>query len=233
MALLLCSAVTSCEETCYDGKLNNSEEQVDCGGPCVPCDTTNGSCFDGIQNQGETGVDCGGPCNACITDSSILSPDFICQGTGGTDYLPLTEGSYWIYSMPSNGWFQLEITENVTQNNGLDYAHMVTTGAFSAHDYYRIANGAVYKWNPTLQQEELHIPSAPVQGYQWSTANTDSIIVDAVNASLQSENGCQYENLLQITSYSSGSASTAYYMRGLGLVQLSSVSAYLDSAVVY
>lgn len=49
-------------ETCYDGILNNLEEETDCGGPnCDPCM----SCFDGIQNYGEDGVDCGGYCDPC------------------------------------------------------------------------------------------------------------------------------------------------------------------------
>lgn len=232
-SVFVISGLSSCEETCYDGELNNSEEGIDCGGPCVPCDTTNGTCFDGIQNQGETGVDCGGPCNECITDTSILSPDFICEGTGGTSYFPLSQSSYWIYTMPNNTWFQLEITETVTQNNGEDYAHMETTGAFPAHDYYRDDNGTIYEWNPSLEIEEVYIPANPTPGYVWTTTNTDSVVIDDINATLNSQNGCSYDGLLQITSYSGGNASTSYYKRGLGLVELSSVSAYLDSAVVY
>lgn len=232
--ILIGSVVSSCEETCYDGEQNNAEEAVDCGGPCVPCDTTVGTCFDGIQNQGEEGIDCGGPCNACITDTVVTDPMFLCNGTGGSSYYPLTLNSYWIYSMPAGEWFQLEITETVTQNNGEDYAHMITTGAFgTVHDYYRESGGQILKWNVGLSVEEVFIPNNPTVGQQWSTSNTDSIIVDAIAATLNSQNGCSYEGLLQITSYSGGSGSTAYYKRGLGLLELSNVSAYLDSAVVY
>ncbi len=49
--------------TCHDNIMNQNETEVDCGGPCAPCQT----CDDGIQNQGETGVDCGGPCAPCQT----------------------------------------------------------------------------------------------------------------------------------------------------------------------
>ena len=232
-SVFVISGLSSCEETCYDDKLNNSEEGIDCGGPCVPCDTSNGTCFDGIQNQGETGIDCGGPCNECITDTSILSPDFICEGTGGTSYLPLSLGSYWIFSMPNNTWFQLEITEVITQNNGEDYAHMVTTGAFPANDYYRTANGAVYEWNPSAQIEDVFIPANPTPGFNWINSNGDSIVVDAIDASINSQNGCTYDNLLQVTTHTGSGSSSSYYKQGLGLVELSSVSAYLDSAVVY
>jgi hypothetical protein len=46
--------------TCTDGKKNQEELGVDCGGPCsADC------CADGLQSAGETGVDCGGPCAAC------------------------------------------------------------------------------------------------------------------------------------------------------------------------
>ena len=232
-SIFLISGLTSCEETCYDGELNNAEEGVNCGGPCVPCDTSNGTCFDGIQNQGETGVDCGGPCNDCITDTSILSPDFICEGTGGSSYFPLSESSYWIYSMPNNAWFQLEIIGTVTQNNGQDYAHMVTTGAFSAHDYFRNENGTIYEWNTTLEIDEVYLPANPTPGFSWTTSSSDSIVIVATNATLNSQNGCSYDGLLQVATYNGGNASTNYYKQGLGLVQLASVSAYLDSAVVY
>ncbi|MBD78841.1 MAG: hypothetical protein CL840_07965 [Crocinitomicaceae bacterium] len=50
------------KDHCDDGKHNQDETGVDCGGlKCKPCE----DCFDGIKNQGETEVDCGGPCKAC------------------------------------------------------------------------------------------------------------------------------------------------------------------------
>lgn len=56
-------SVTSCKkQRCSDGKLNQNEEQIDCGGPCEACPT----CSDGILNNEETEIDCGGPnCNEC------------------------------------------------------------------------------------------------------------------------------------------------------------------------
>jgi len=49
------------EQSCTDGVQSGGEEDIDCGGPCPPCE----SCFDGILNQGETLIDCGGPCPPC------------------------------------------------------------------------------------------------------------------------------------------------------------------------
>jgi hypothetical protein len=63
--------------TCRDGKKNQGESRVDCGGPCPACP---GTCIDGIQNQDETGIDCGG--SYCYT----------CQDTYD-DYLFLTDAS--------------------------------------------------------------------------------------------------------------------------------------------
>ena len=234
LLIFIGTAISSCEETCYDGDLNNGEEAIDCGGTCVPCDTTEGTCFDGFQNQGEEGVDCGGPCTACITDTIITNPMFLCNGTGGTSYFPLSLNSYWIYSMPANEWFQLEITEMVTQNNGEEYAHMVTTGAFGTiHDYYRESAGEILEWNTTLSVDELYIPANPSAGQQWITSSSDSIVIDNVAASINSQNGCTYDGLLQVTTYNGGNGSINYYKPGLGLIEVSSVSAYLDSAVVY
>jgi len=48
---------------CTDGKQNQGETDVDCGGPCNECET----CHDGVKNQGEDDIDCGGPCTACPT----------------------------------------------------------------------------------------------------------------------------------------------------------------------
>jgi hypothetical protein len=233
--ILIGSVLSSCEQTCYDGELNNGEKMVDCGGPCVICDTTIGTCFDGLQNQGEEGVDCGGPCNACITDTIITSPMFLCNGTGGPSYFPLSVNSYWIYVLPGNDWMQLEITETVTQNNGESYAHMVTTGAFGIiHDYYRESGGEILRWNTTASIDEVYIPARPFAGQQWTTTSSDSVVVVAIDAALNSQNGCSYAGLLQLTIYANGTATSInYYKKGLGLVQLSSVAAILDSAVVF
>jgi len=46
---------------CTDGKQNQNEEGVDCGGPCMTCS----SCGDGIKNASEVGIDCGGSCPSC------------------------------------------------------------------------------------------------------------------------------------------------------------------------
>lgn len=234
VCLFISAAIVSCEETCYDGKLNNRETDVDCGGPCVPCDTSGGTCYDGILNQGEEDIDCGGPCNACITDTSVFAPNFVCNGTGGSSYFPLTVGNYWIYAMPSSQWFQWSISETTQLNNGETYFHVITTGSFgTVHDYYREDAGNVYQWNSNLSIEEVYIPASPTAGYQWTTSTADSIIVDATSASLSSQNGCTYDGLLQITSYTGGNASTSYFKQGLGMVELTTVSAVLDSAVVY
>lgn len=52
--------------TCFDEKLNQEEQRVDCGGPnCDPCPPT---CDDGVLNQDEQYIDCGGPnCPPCAT----------------------------------------------------------------------------------------------------------------------------------------------------------------------
>jgi len=228
------SIISSCQPTCYDGEQNQEETGLDCGGSCVPCDTTFGTCFDGILNQGEDGVDCGGPCNICITDTSINNPQFLCNGTGGSSYFPLSLNSYWIYSLPSNGWFQLEIIATTTLNNGQDYFQMTTTGSFGTiQDYYREENGQVFRWNNAMSLEEVYIPANPTVGMQWTTAATDSVIIESTSATLNSQNGCSYDGLLQITSYTNSVGSTNFYKQGIGLIELVNAQAYLDSAVVF
>lgn len=70
-------AVSSCNnESCADGKQNQNETGLDCGGACEPCAT----CSDGILNQDEVAVDCGGGCDPC----PINYPE---TGTYGTNIL--------------------------------------------------------------------------------------------------------------------------------------------------
>lgn len=233
-AVFIVSGFSSCEDTCYDGEKNNDEEQVDCGGSCVPCDTTGGTCFDGILNQGEEDVDCGGPCNDCIPDTVVIAPNFVCEGTGGSSYLPLTVGNYWIYALPGTGWFQWSISETTQQNNGETYFHVITTGTFgTVHNYYREAGGEIYEWNTTTLVEDVFIPASPMAGAYWINSGGDSIVVNSIDETINSQNGCVYDGLLQITTHAGSGQNTNYYKRGLGMVESSSVSAVLDSAVVY
>jgi hypothetical protein len=111
---------------------------------------------------------------------------------------------------------------------------MITTGAFGTiHDYFREESGQTFKWNNALSAEEVYLPANPTVGMQWTTTATDSIVIESTTASLNSQNGCSYSGLLKVVSYSAGTGSSSYYKQGLGLVQLSSASAYLDSVVVF
>lgn len=64
-----CSRSKCAEDFCHDGKRNNGETGIDCGGMCDECPPPP-SCEDGEKNQDETGVDCGGTCDACDEPAS-------------------------------------------------------------------------------------------------------------------------------------------------------------------
>ena len=68
---LLCSCSKTIDNTgtCSDGRQNQGEQGIDCGGPCGNSCV---SCGDGIKNQGETAVDCGGPCDPCFPRLSAM-----------------------------------------------------------------------------------------------------------------------------------------------------------------
>jgi len=53
-------------ESCGNKKQDSGEENVDCGGPCMPC-----HCGNGVQDDGEAAVDCGGPCGPCIFKGAL------------------------------------------------------------------------------------------------------------------------------------------------------------------
>ena len=101
----------TCAETCADTVLGGDESDVDCGGPCAPCDdlstcntgadcasavcgATTGTCTpdacpDGVENGLETDKDCGGPdCASCVIDQGCGSDwdcaSLNCDATSGT-----------------------------------------------------------------------------------------------------------------------------------------------------
>lgn len=56
---------TSISPTCYEGIMNQGEENTDCGGPCESCSRT--SCNDRKKNGDEENTDCGGSCSIQCT----------------------------------------------------------------------------------------------------------------------------------------------------------------------
>jgi hypothetical protein len=62
MFMYSCSKTIDNTGTCSDGRQNQGEQGIDCGGPC---DALCPSCADGIMNQDENAVDCGGLCDPC------------------------------------------------------------------------------------------------------------------------------------------------------------------------
>lgn len=81
--------LTSCKKaSCDDGKLNQDESAIDCGGICAPCP----SCSDGVKNQDEVEIDCGGACPKC----PIYFPESGSYGTNilNSDSVNLIPGNY-------------------------------------------------------------------------------------------------------------------------------------------
>ncbi len=127
---------TSCKKSCDDGKKNQKEEEIDCGGPCRPCS----DCSDGVQSGSETGVDCGGDCASCAsvyqfkkvvsgTTSALKKVDCFgsnCAaiGEGGLILISLDKGVTWnaVSSGSSNELFGVNVYEKtifITGENGL------------------------------------------------------------------------------------------------------------------
>ena len=89
-------AMNGCDESfsCEDGKQNQGETGIDCGGPCPNCEYMR-TCSDGIQNGEELGVDCGGPCPAaCADQPTNPTPNPIFTATiNGTNWSALQVSS--------------------------------------------------------------------------------------------------------------------------------------------
>ena len=79
--------------------------QKECPGSCrlTPMPTCIDTCYDGKKNQGESGVDCGGPCGECedlslvgravgVCDSSTCKDPFSCNSEGVCSLIVETEG---------------------------------------------------------------------------------------------------------------------------------------------
>jgi hypothetical protein len=69
-----------CPNSCSDGKKNQNEDAVDCGGVCPACP----ACSDGQMNGAETDIDCGGSCAPCAPLNSCRRHEdctsLICRG---------------------------------------------------------------------------------------------------------------------------------------------------------
>ena len=79
------------DSSCGNAVTDAGETDLDCGGPCLPCDDGRAckgdsdcqssdchahlcvSCSDGLQNGSETGIDCGGSCT-CATCPTRICP---------------------------------------------------------------------------------------------------------------------------------------------------------------
>ena len=143
MLLMAALLFTHCkkEESCTDGKLNQNEAGIDCGGVCSACAT----CADGIRNQDETGVDCGGTCpNVCsiisnrqsyTTANSGIPSDYIADvlevGSAiwvATDHGvgALANGNWTVYTAANSSLPSDNVTDLMLGNDGSIW--MATSG---------------------------------------------------------------------------------------------------------
>lgn len=121
--------------TCFDGKKNLDETDIDCGGSCDPCQ----SCQDGKRSKEEQDTDCGGVCPPCSarmratiddekwsatsTSSFYASGKLVIQGTDGMQGVALH-----IPDEISRDTFKLAGYDAVmTKNNG-DYLCICDSG---------------------------------------------------------------------------------------------------------
>jgi hypothetical protein len=248
---LVLALAMGCEQTCYDGEQNQDEEAVDCGGPCIPCDSIilppdPPTCFDGILNQDETGIDCGGICPPCPNDTITPPPaDQLCTGDGSSALLPLTIGNYWQYTVSSGQWFNLTITESVALL-GNNYFKMETGGQFGPIvDYFRTDGaGVVYhlqsdvSGTPTGTEYVFADPGAiPGTGWPVVANAVDSVALISDGGTLVSQNGCTYTNVSVFEQYQAGVMTSNRQMQpGLGTVAFvfngGVTTAYLDSVAL-
>jgi hypothetical protein len=171
--------------SCTDGKQNQDETAVDCGGTCSPCET----CSDGIKNQDETAVDCGGVCAACSTCSDgIQNGNETGVDCGGscfpcppTPTNPATQntslqvgGSGWLNANCSASSSLSLVSINGQTNVYLNFGSAMTSGT------YAISTGT---FSPNTCQ--LTVTSAPNQPptITWY-GKTGSVIVNATSTGI-------------------------------------------------
>ncbi|MFH1054575.1 MAG: hypothetical protein V1744_00615 [Candidatus Altiarchaeota archaeon] len=93
---------------CINGVLDEGEIEVDCGGPCPPCD----SCYNGAMDDGEEAIDCGGPCPPCVLIDGVLRP--------------LTQDSLYIVDVPAYAVVGSNFTFKVVDSNGMGLQSYIT-----------------------------------------------------------------------------------------------------------
>ncbi len=119
--------------TCTDGRQNQGEQGIDCGGPCVnQC----ASCADGIMNQDETAVDCGGQCDPCFPSFSAAIGGSSWQSTSRNAFIS-APGTMRIYGTGSG--------RNITlyHEGSFETGTYPATGGFTGE--YRDLQGNLYQ----------------------------------------------------------------------------------------
>ena len=155
---------TSCKKTCDDGKKNQKEEEIDCGGPCKPCS----DCTDGVQSGNETGVDCGGSCASCATvypfkkvasgtTSTLKKVDCFgsnCTaiGEGGLLLISIDKGVTWksLSSGTTDELFGVDVYENTIYISGENGLIKKSTDLGQTFTDVIISNRDKVQWNDVL-----------------------------------------------------------------------------------
>ena len=104
--------------SCEDGKQNQGETGIDCGGPCPNCDYFR-TCSDGLQNGDEIGVDCGGPCPNACPEIPETPEDIFFEAT--------INGAAWSATQVSGSAVNGRLTISGLNNDGTNNFNIVLT----------------------------------------------------------------------------------------------------------
>jgi len=150
------------EAYCNNGKQDNGETGVDCGGSCgnlcgpiIINGSGDGSCFDGKKNPTETDIDCGGPCLPCHFGKKLVNVLSVneCQ-CGNASLLPVSGGTPSMFS-----------GLNIFNLNSFELSHGYFRHQFS-YDYWLD--------NPSYNQNV----NIPICGTQKKNFNTEESILN-------------------------------------------------------
>lgn len=219
-------ATEGCKKSCDDGRKNQKEEEIDCGGPCKPC----ADCNDGVQSGNETGVDCGGDCSPC---PSIYEFQSVSSGTSSGLNKIDCDGSNCV-AIGENGAVVISKDEGKTWSSvDAGTSEKLNSVALIGSTIFICGEKGVLKKSTDLGQtfSELSVPNR--EDINWKDllfydANNGVVCGSKLSISYTTDGGENWENAKhtfdsQRSFYSlSSPASNATYVVGEFSVQLSS-----------
>jgi hypothetical protein len=148
--------------------------------------------------------------------------NYLCDGTGQSNYFPLKTGNKWDYNESGTGAESYEVNLNKTFGGHTYFEVKYKTPMDNLNYYYRMDSvGNIIRYYEPDLADYLYLPANPAAGQIIATySGGGSRKVTGLNQTLSIGN-CTYTGLVKIEDFTPANVSLGeqYYKKGFGAVQ--------------